>query len=523
MLFFTMTSGSASHAPPVTGAPPSRLRVYAGILGAAASFAVGFGLDAPSGHPHVPAMAAVALLMAVYWIFDVLPIAVTSLLPIALFPLLGVASPKVVGAAYGKPTVFLFMGGFILALGIERAGLHRRIALAIVSFIGSRPARLVLGFMVASGLLSMWISNTATVMVMLPIAAAVLRSHEEDAAAHGATPVPGFGTALMLGIAYAANIGGMGTLIGTPPNLAYRQILHDTFEAAPEVSFTGWMLLGLPLAVVFIALAWVLLTRVLFRFPDASAFGERAVVADARRALGPVRRDEVLAGLVFGLVALLWITGGSGKGDVPGWRDLPGLAQVGDEVVAMAGAILLFAIPSKDRRGALMDWPTAVRLPWGILLLFGGGFALAAGFESSGLSNVIGGGLSGLRGLPPWVIVVIVSVVMTFLTELTSNTATANLVLPILGKAAVVMGVDPRTLMVPATLSASCAFMMPVATPTNAIVFGTGHITIPQMARAGLWLNLLGVALITAFFFLLGTTVLDIAPSVVPAWAGGAP
>lgn len=514
-----MTSGSAPPAPPVTGAAPSRLRLFAGIVGVAAAFAVGFGISAPAQHPHLPAMAAIALVMAVFWIFDVLPIAVTSLLPIALFPLLGVAAPKVVGAAYGKPTIFLFMGGFILALGIERAGLHRRIALAIVAFIGSRPSRLVLGFMVASGLLSMWISNTATVMVMLPIAAAVLRSHEEAAADHGAAPIAGFGTALMLGIAYAANIGGMGTLIGTPPNLAYRQILHDTFQGAPEVSFTGWMLLGVPLAVVFIGLAWLFLTKVLFRFPAASAFGERSVVADARRALGPMRRDELLAGLVFGLVALLWVTGGSGKGDVPGWRDLPGLAKVGDEVVAMAGAILLFAVPSKERRGALMDWSTALRLPWGILLLFGGGFALAAGFASSGLSNAIGGALSGLRGLPPWGLVLIVSTVMTFLTELTSNTATANLVLPIVGKAAVIMGVDPRVLMVPATLSASCAFMMPVATPTNAIVFGTGHITIPQMVRAGFWLNLMGIALITAFFFLLGTSALDIAPSVIPAWA----
>jgi len=514
-----MTSGSAPPAPPVTGAQPSRIRPIAGVLGVLAALAVGFGLDAPADHPSLPAMAAIALVMAVFWIFDVLPIAVTSLLPIALFPLFGVASPKAVGAAYGKPTVFLFMGGFILALGIERAGLHRRIALGIVAMLGSRPARLVLGFMVASGLLSMWISNTATVMVMLPIAVAVLRSHEEAADERGAAPIRGFGTALMLGIAYAANIGGMGTLIGTPPNLAYRQILGDTFAGAPDVSFTSWMLLGVPLAVVFVALGWLLLTRVLFRFPSDGAFGERSVVRDARRALGPLRRDELLAGLVFAVVALLWLTGGSGKGDVPGWRDAPGLAQVGDEVVAMAGAILLFAIPSAERRGALMDWPTAVKLPWGILLLFGGGFALAAGFESSGLSNAVGGALSGLRGLPPWVLVLIVSAVMTFLTELTSNTATANLVLPIVGKAAVAMGVDPRALMIPATLSASCAFMMPVATPTNAIVFGTGHITIPQMVRAGIWLNLMGVALITGFFFLIGTAALDIDPSVVPAWA----
>lgn len=517
-----MSSGSAPPAPPVTtGASPSRVRLYAGVLGAAAAVAVGFGVTAPVEHPHLPAMAGAALLMAVYWIFDVLPIAVTSLLPLALFPLLGVADPKVVAGAYGKPTIFLFMGGFILALGIERAGLHRRIALAIVAALGSRPSRLVLGFMVASGALSMWISNTATVMVMLPIAAAILRSHEEAAADRGAAPISGFGTALMLGIAYAANIGGMGTLVGTPPNLAYRQILHDVFPAAPDVSFTSWMLLGVPLAVVFVALGWLLLTHVLFRFPATPAFGERSVIRDARRALGPVRRDELLAGLIFAAVALLWVTGGSGKGDLPGWRDLPGLAKVGDEAIAIAGAILLFAIPSAERPGALMDWPTAVRLPWGILLLFGGGFALAAGFESSGLSNAIGGALGGLSGLPPWVLVAVVCTVMTFMTELTSNTATANLVLPILGKAAVVMGIDPRALMIPATLSASCAFMMPVATPTNAIVFGTGHITIPQMVRAGLWLNLLGVALITAAFFLIGVEVLDISPAVVPAWATG--
>jgi len=515
-----MSSGSAPHAPTVSGASPSRLRLIAGTLGAVAALIVGFTVPAPAGHPQLPAMAGAALLMALYWTFDVLPIAVTSLLPLALFPLLGVADPGAVAGAYGKPTTYLFLGGFILALGIERTGLHRRIALRIVAFLGTRPSRLVLGFMVASGLLSMWISNTATVMVMLPIAAAVLRSHEEAATDHGAAPIPHFGTALMLGIAYAANIGGMGTLVGTPPNLAYRQILHEVFPAAPEVTFGGWMLLGAPLAVVFLGIGWLVLTRFIFRLPTTRAFGERNTIRDARRALGPVRRDELLAGLVFGAVALLWVTG-SGFGDVPGWRSLPGLAKVGDESVAIAGAIALFVIPSGERRGAIMDWETARRLPWGILLLFGGGFALAAGFESSGLSAAIGEGLAGLAGLPPWLLVVIVSTVMTFLTELTSNTATANLVLPILAKAAVAMGVDPRALMIPATLSASCAFMMPVATPTNAIVFGAGHITVPQMAWAGLWLNLVGVVLVTAAFFLLGTWALAIAPAVVPTWAQG--
>lgn len=508
-----------SAAPATDSAPAaprrSRLRLVAGVCGVVAALAVGFLVASPDEHPTLAAMAGAATLMAVFWIFDVLPIAVTSLIPLALFPLLGVASPQAVAGSYGKPIIFLFLGGFILALGIERAGLHRRIALRIIHTLGAGPRRLVLGFMVSSWALSMWISNTAAVMVMLPIALAVLRSRQESEPDGDHAR---FATALMLGVAYAANIGGMATLVGTPPNLVMPQVQLDLFPDSPAISFSQWMGFGLPIAAAFLLVGWLLLTRVLFRLPAAAAHTDSGAVRDALRALGPVRRDELLTGLVFAAVALLWVTG-SPIGDFPGWRAIDGLATVGDESVAIAGAILLFAIPSAERPGALMDWQTALHLPWGVLLLFGGGFALAAGFQQSGLSGAIGEGLGGLAGLPPWLLVGAVCLVMTFLTELTSNTATANLILPIVGKAAVAMGLDPRALMIPATLSASCAFMMPVATPTNAIVFGSGAVSVAQMARAGLVFNLVGVVLVTLGFLLFGASALDIDFTTLPAWA----
>ncbi|MCG8420993.1 MAG: SLC13 family permease [Proteobacteria bacterium] len=499
-----------------------RRRYGIGAAGVALAVALPLSGLFPDDQPEIGRMAAIAVLMAVWWVFEVVPIAVTSLFPIVLMPALGIASLKAVTANYGKPTIFLFLGGFVLALGLQRSGLHRRIALHIVNRVGSHPARLVLGFMLACALLSMWISNTASVMVMMPIALSVLDEAIEAGTDKKAVAVAG--TAVMLGIAYAADMGGMATPVGTPPNLVLIEMQSELFPDAPAISFAQWMAMGLPIAAIFLSVGWLIMTRFVFRLPRTPMFGGSQAIRTAIDKLGPVRRDEWLAGGVFAAIAALWMTGsGLQLGDsfrIPGWRDIDALAQLGDGAVAILGAIVLFMIPSADHKGeALMNWDTATRLPWGILLLFGGGFALAAGFQSSGLSETIGQAVAGLKGVPIILIVLIVCTVLTFLTELTSNTATTNLVLPILAQAAVALAVDPRFLMIPATLSASCAFMMPVASPTQAIVFSSGYITIKQMVRAGIWFNLLGIILVTVIFMTLGGPAMGVDADTVPDWA----
>lgn len=456
--------------------------------------------------PKAARMAAVATLMAWWWVFEVVPIPITSLLPLALLPGLGIAQLKPVAAQYGKPVIFLFLGGLMLAVALSRCRLDRRLALYIVRAIGSRPSRLVLGFMVATAGLSMWISNTASVMVMMPIALSVLSEARNRGASEG--DVQTVGTATMLSIAYAGNIGGMATPIGTPPNLVYVELLQKIAPNVPAPSFANWMVLGVPTVLVFVAVGWLLLTRVVFRLPKIDVMGDSTAIDEAVGKLGGWRRDELVCGAVFVATALLWMTGSDlrlSATTVPGWRSLLAVPEFKDASVAVCAATVLFLLPSQDRPGeALLDWDAVKTLPWGLLLLFGGGFALASGFGASGLSAAIGQAVAGLEGLPPWLLIAVVCTVMTFTTELTSNTATTTLVLPILGKAAAALGMDPRALMIPATLSASCAFMMPVATPPNAIVFGSGYIRISQMVRAGLVFNVVGVAIITGMYLLLG-------------------
>ncbi|MCL4113942.1 UNVERIFIED_CONTAM: hypothetical protein GTU68_065678 [Idotea baltica] len=457
-------------------------------------------------------MAGVVTLMGAWWVLEAAPIPVTSILPLLLFPLFGISDMASTGAFYGKSTIFLFLGGFILALGLQETGLHKRIALSIVHAIGASPRKLVLGFMLSTWFLSMWISNTATVMVMLPIALSIVE--QGTGPGHDPARLKKFAMALMLGIAYAADMGGMATQIGTAPNIVYKDVFQSTFPDGPEVDFLSWMQFGLPLSIVFVFSGWLLMTRVVFRLGGDSIMGSGNVIKDQLKALGNIRQDEAIAGGVFAFTALLWITGSNlelGPDNIP---------QVKDEAVAIGGAILLFLFPSRDRPGqALMTWETARKLPWGILLLFGGGFAIAGGFGSSGLSTMIGSSFVALEGLPPLLLVIVVCLLLTFLTEITSNTATTNVVLPILAQASISMGIDPRILMIPATFSASCAFMMPVASPTQAIVFGSGYVPIRQMIRAGIWFNLLGILIVTLLFFLLGPSVWGIDFSQLPAWA----
>ncbi len=473
-------------------------------------------VDLSPGHPEVTRMAAVAFLMAGWWITEAVPIPATALLPVALFPLLGILDGKQTASYYFNDTIFLFIGGFIFALAMQKWRLHRRIALSIILVLGTGPMRLMLGFMVATWFLSMWISNTATTMMMIPMAMAIVIQFREH---FGREKVEKYAVGLLLGIAYSASIGGIATLIGTPPNLSFRRILTIVFPEAPQISFATWFLFALPLSIVFLFTCWGVLGFMFARSPGFDGHQSDFFRRQYRK-LGKASPEEKRILLLFSVLVFLWMF----RQDlffVPGWsRLLPNPEYAYDGTVAIIISILLFLIPSKSRWGEhLMDWETAVKLKWGIVLLFGGGFALAAGFASSGLSAFLGDRLVAFGDLPPVALVATICMMLTFLTELTSNTATAEMVLPVLGSLGVAIQANPLLLMVPATLSASCAFMLPVATPPNAIVFGTGEVTIQDMVRGGIILNLIGVVLITAAIYLIGIPVLGIDLSTMPAWA----
>ena len=465
------------------------------------------------------ATAAIACLMAIWWLSEAMPLAATALLPIVLFPLADVMPIREAAAPYAREYIFLFMGGFMLALAMERWNLHRRIALRTVLTAGTSPRRLVGGFMAASAFLSMWISNTATTVMLLPIGLSLVtllsdRGSTEAAASEpppagepsssGLDGDPHFATCLMLGIAYAASIGGMATLIGTPPNLFMAGFVQDTYGL--EIGFARWTAMALPLVVVFLFLAWIVLTRWVYPVRFTPIAGGRELIRGELDKLGRLSRGEWTVLVVFVLTAVGWIT----REPLSHWtwlvEQIPAVGRMHDAQIGLTAALALFLIPVDARRGVFaLDWDTAKRLPWGILLLFGGGLSLAAAFKSSGLTEWIGHQVAALGHLPPLGLIVLVTVTVILLTELTSNLATASAFLPILGGVAVGIGMDPMVLIVPAGLAASCAFMMPVATPPNAIVFGSGHVTIRQMVKAGLWLNLVGLVLIIAIVQLAGS------------------
>ena len=495
--------------------------------------------DLTPGNPAPTRMAAVALWMAVWWIFEAVPLAVTALLPVVLFPLLGIMAGKAVAPLYFNSIIFLFLGGFMVALAMERWGLHKRIALRIILLVGGGARRLVLGFMIAAAFLSMWISNTATTMMMIPIAMAVIAKAGEW---RSAAETSRFAVALLLGTAYAASIGGIATLVGTPPNPLFVKNLALLFPEAPEISFAQWFLFALPISLVFLVVAWVVLMAH-FRLWELAAPVKREMFQEEHARLGPMSFAEKVVLADFLLLAVLWLTRKGltlGSWELPGWSRLLAHSDlVDDGTVAIGVALLLFLIPCRhgaegeapDGSGQdsaalparghsrVMDWDTARKLPWGIVLLFGGGFALAQGFVDSGLAVWLGGLMAGVQGLPPLLIVLCTCLLITFLTELTSNTATTQMALPILAAVAVAIRINPLLLMVPATLSASCAFMLPVATPPNAIIFGTERVHVLQMARAGIVLNLTGAVLITAGIYFLGRAVLGIDASEFPDWA----
>ena len=479
------------------------------LLGAAVLLAL-LLWPTPSGlSPAAWRTTAVGLLMAIWWVTEALPIAATSLVPLVLFAPLGILPMREAAAPYANPIIFLFLGGFLLAVAMERWELHRRIALAVVRVMGVKPPSLVLGFMVATAFLSMWVSNTATAVMMLPIGLSVVGLVRPGGEYGAGRPVDfNFATALMLGIAYAASIGGLGTLIGTPPNALLAGFMLESYGV--EIGFARWMGVGVPLVALTLPLAWLLLTRVVYPIRIREIPGGRQTIDRAYRALGPVGAAETRVALLFGATALLWMT----RPLLTRW--VPGLHDAG---IAMGAALLLFILPAGDGERRLMDWETAETLPWGVLLLFGGGLSLADAVRTSGLAEAIGGAVGGL-GLPVVAMVLVVVTVIIFLTELTSNTATAAAFLPLVASVAVGLGESPYLLAIPAALAASCAFMMPVATPPNAIVYGSGYVTIPQMVRAGLWLNLLFTLVITAAAYTLVVAVFGVEPGVLPPWAG---
>jgi len=478
------------------------VRQRVGLFLGPPAFLVMLLLPTPAGMtPEAAKVAATTFWVAIWWMTEAIPIPVTSLLPLILLPLTGALEIGAVSTGYSDPLIFVFLGGFMIALAIERWGLHRRIALSIISIVGVTPARVVLGFMVATGFLSMWISNTATAMMMLPIGMAVvaqiatLMGREGDSEEAMREGNFAFGTALMLGIAYAASIGGMATLIGTPPNIVLAGAAKELLGI--EISFARWMLIGLPLAIGGLLATWWYLARVAYKLGTKDIPGGLEVVREELRGLGGMSKAELAVLVIFGLTALAWI--------VRPWLIKPFAPNVDDAVIALTGAVALFIVPiSLNRNQFLLDWETAKKLPWGIVLLFGGGLAIAAAFKATGLSEWLGTALTGLGSLPALLVLLAVVAIVVFLTELTSNTATATMLMPVMFALGTALAVDPLLLMVPAAIAASCAFMLPVATPPNAIVFGSNYVTIPQMARAGLWLNIGSIILVTAIgYFLL--------------------
>ncbi|MDB9969114.1 SLC13 family permease [Gammaproteobacteria bacterium] len=527
-------------------------------------------VDLDPNNPLVTRMAAVILLMAIWWITEAIPLSATALLPIVLFPLLGIMRGRLVPAAnqidfetvsmrnglspsdldivfpnvagqYMDWIILLFLGGFIIATAVEKWNLHKRIALNILRVIGGQPHRLVLGFMLATGFLSMWLSNTSTALMMMPMGMSLILLYEElncEAAAKGVIidkRAENFPLTILLGIAYSASIGGFATLIGTPPNGVLVTQLPQLFPLAPEITFASWMIFALPMSATYMLIAWFVLTRFVFPLPATTPFSGRDFIRNEIEKLGVMSPEEKRVTFVFVSAALLWMTRKErlfgADVDIYGWSHYLDsfLAVVGsnpvgymidDGTVSIAMALLLFIIPaSKQVGGRLMDWEDAKKVPWGILLLFGGGLALAKGFTTSGLGVYIAGQLQSLLGdASPLVIVMSTVGFITGLTEVTSNTATISLSLPIMASLSQAIGVHPLLLLIPTTLAASCAFMLPVSTPPNAIVYGSGRVPIMKMVVAGIWLDILSVFLITIFVYTVGHLTFGVL-GAFPDWA----
>lgn len=431
------------------------------------------------------AVLACTVWIAIWWIFEVTDISVTALLPIILFPLTGALNIEMTTAAYGHKYIFLYIGGFILAITIEKWQLHKRIALNIINFIGTGISRIMLGFMVATAFMSMWISNTATTVMMLPIGLAIISQLKDDPD----TKVDEnrkFGKALMLAIAYSASIGGMATLFGTPPNLVFAGVVEEVYGI--EIGFGEWMTFGLPISILLLGICWVYLSRFAFKFEMDEFPGGREKIKTLLFKLGAWSKEEKKVVTIFSITALMLIFRQKIQLLIP---------QIDDTIIALGMGILLFLIPSSKKGEKLLTWKEAVKMPWGVIILFGGGMALAAGFKQSGLAEWIGNQFELLAVLPIFLLILILIAAVNFLTEITSNLATTAMLLPILAPMALSIDVHPYILLVSATVAASCAFMLPVATPPNAIVFGSGYLKIPDMVKSGIWMNIISILILS--------------------------
>ena len=503
---------SRSSATPGNGAAPARyadpspgrLRSW-GLLGGVMLFGLMRVVPGPDGlSPEGWTAAAVAVLMAVWWLTEAVPIPVTALLPLVLFPVTGLATMQDAATPYANEVIFLFMGGFFLATAMEKWQVHRRLALGIMARVGTSPRRLVLGFMVATGFISMWINNTATTAMMLPIALAVGAMFRPDGD-EGRIGAPyNFGIALMLGIAYASSIGGVATLIGTAPNALFAAAAFEL--EGLRIGFVEWMIVGVPVAATMIPLAWLVLVRI---YPPGALRGDAAAVLEREmNSLGPPNRGERFVTATFAVTVLAWLLRAPkdvGAFTVPGVATL--LPGVTDATIAITAAVVLFVVPVGERWSEpALDWATASRIPWGVLLLFGGGLSLADAMADTGLAAWIGGSVAALSGAPTVVMVGAAVALFIFLTEVTSNTAVTAMAMPVMAGVAVTLGLPPAALMAAVAISCSMAFMLPAGTPPNAIVFSSGYLTIGQMARVGLWVNLLAIVVIT----LAGTFLLPV-------------
>jgi sodium-dependent dicarboxylate transporter 2/3/5 len=464
-----------------------------GLLSGPLAFILVLFFFQPEGlNPEAKAILASTIWIAIWWITEAIPIAVTALLPIILFPLTGGLDLTQTTASFGHKYVFLYVGGFIIAIAIQKWNLHKRIALNIIRIIGTNVIKIILGFMVATAFMSMWISNTATAVMMLPIAMAIVAQLKDNPnTKEDENEI--FGKALMLGIAYSASIGGVSTLIGTPPNLVLAGVVEETFGY--EITFSEWFKFGFPISIILLFICWKYITGIAFKFKQKDFPGGRQEINNQLKLIGKISYEEKLIAIVFSLTAFAWVT-----------RDylLKILIPVIDDtIIAMVSAIIIFLLPTKDGKRRLLNWDEAVKLPWGILLLFGGGMALAAGFKESGLALWIGNQMTLLDGVSLFLLVFILITSVNFLTEITSNLATTAMLLPILYPMAINIDVHPFILMVSTTVAASCAFMLPVATPPNAVVFGSGYLRIPDMVKIGIWMNIISILLLTFFVFYL--------------------
>ena len=513
-----------SSDPSIDMAAPPRWRKTAGFwLGIALFILVAFGPTPEGMKSEAKYMAATVVLMGCWWIGESLPLGVTALVPLVSFPLFKIMPYNLVAPNYTNHFVFLLLGGFFIAITMQRWNLHTRIAFWIINLVGTSAPRLILGFMIASAFLSMWISNSATCMMMMPIGLGIIVKTEE---LQGKNPLPNavnFGACMMLGIAYASNIGGVGTLIGTFPNLVFAGIFENQFPGAPAITFVEWLKVGLPFTAILVPLMWIYMIRLALPTKGQVLENAEEIIRKETKKLGKIKTGEAMILGVFVVTALLWMFRSDinlGSITIRGWAGLLGVDEyVHDSTVAMGMGILCFILPVDRKKNVyLLDWKHAKQAPWGILLLFGGGFAIAAGFEQSGLTEWVGARLAVLQNVPVPVLVLAVALMMTFLTEVTSNTASTQMLLPILVATAEALNINALLLMLPATIAASCAFMLPIGTPPNAIVFASGRIRLDRMAKTGFLLNLITVVFITAFIYFWVVPVWGISLDGIPAW-----